>query len=324
MRWACEKFYLYLYGVKFELRTDHKPLVIVLGKTSNPLSARIERWLLYLQQFQYEITYTRETDNVADVLSRLPVVSAEGDCKDTEEFAYSVASEAMPVALVPQEVEALSAKDPTLELVRQAVISGDWSKIQGTTYKMVKDELWVIGKACDAWRTDSYVRKSVERTVLLAHEGHQGVTPTKSRLREKVCWPGMGKQVEDSVRSCYPCQLVGPRGKPEPLRPSELPEAPWQEIGIDLLEINSTSHLLVVVDYFSRWIEAIFLHKTDAPHVIKTLEAIFRTHGLPNIVRSDNGPPFSSREFKGFLEYLGIVHKKGVPYWPQEMEMLLL
>ena len=27
--------------------------------------------------------------------------------------------------------------------------------------------------------------------------------------------------------------------------------------------------------------------------------------------------PFSSREFKGFLEYLGIVHKKGVPYWPQ-------
>lgn len=139
VRWACEKFYLYLYGAKFELRTDHKPLVIVLGKTSNPPSARIERWLLYLQQFQYEITYIRGTDNVADVLSRLPVVSAEGDCKDTEEFAYSVASEAMPVALVPLEVEALSAKDPTLELVRQAVISGDWSKLQGTTYKMVKD-----------------------------------------------------------------------------------------------------------------------------------------------------------------------------------------
>ena len=139
VRWVCEKFYLYLYGVKFELRTDHKPLVIVLGKTFNPPSARIERWLLYLQQFQYEITYIRGTDNVADVLSRLPVVSAEGDCKDTEEFAYSVTSEAMPVALVPSEVEALSAKDPTLELVRQAVISGDWSKLQGTTYKMVKD-----------------------------------------------------------------------------------------------------------------------------------------------------------------------------------------
>ena len=59
------------------------------------------------------------------------------------------------------------------------------------------------------------------------------------------------------------------------------------------------------------------MQKTDAAHVIKSLEAIFRTHGLPNVVRSDNGPPFSLREFKGFLEYSGIVHKKGVPYWLQ-------
>ena len=72
-----------------------------------------------------------------------------------------------------------------------------------------------------------------------------------------------------------------------------------------------------MVDYFSRRVEAIFLHKTDAFHVIKSLEAIFRTHGLPNIVRSDNGSTFSSQEFKGFLEYLGTVHKKGVAYWPQ-------
>ena len=48
-----------------------------------------------------------------------------------------------------------------------------------------------------------------------------------------------------------------------------------------------------------------------------SLEAIFRTHGLPETVRSDNGPPFASKEFEAFLEYLGIEHKKGVPYWPQ-------
>ena len=47
------------------------------------------------------------------------------------------------------------------------------------------------------------------------------------------------------------------------------------------------------------------------------MEAIFRTHGLPETLRSDNGPPFASKEFEGFLEYLGISHKKGVPYWPQ-------
>ena len=51
VRWACEKFYLYLYGIKFEVCTDHKPLVTVLSAKSKPPSARIGRWLLYLQQF---------------------------------------------------------------------------------------------------------------------------------------------------------------------------------------------------------------------------------------------------------------------------------
>ena len=127
----------------------------------------------------------------------------------------------------------------------------------------------------------------------------------------------MDKQVEDVIRSCHPCQLVGPRAKPEPVRSSSLPDGPWQEISVDLREISNSEHLLVVVDYYSRWLEAILLKKTDAQHVIKSMEAIFRTHGLPETLRSDNGPPFASKEFEGFLEYLGISHKKGVLYWPQ-------
>ena len=43
------------------------------------------------------------------------------------------------------------------------------------------------------------------------------------------------------------------------------------------------------------------------------MEGIFQTHGIPESVRSDNGPPFSSAEFEGFLDYLGIVHLKGIP-----------
>jgi len=40
-------------------------------------------------------------------------------------------------------------------------------------------------------------------------------------------------------------------------------------------------------------------------------------HGLPEAVCSNDGPPFVSKEFEGFLEYLGTEHRKGVPYWPQ-------
>ena len=153
-----------------------------------------------------------------------------------------------------------------------------------------------------------------KQTITMAHEGHQRMVRTKARLREKVWWPQMDRQVEDAIRSCHPCQLVGPRAKPEPARSSSLPDGPWQEISVDFLEISNGEHLLVVVDYYSRWLEAILLKKTDAQHVIKSMEAIFRTHGLPESLRSDNGLPFVSKEFETFLEYLGISHKKGVPY----------
>jgi transposase InsO family protein len=133
-----------------------------------------------------------------------------------------------------------------------------------------------------------------------------------------VWWPGIDKQVEDFVRSCHPCQIVGSKSKAEPIRSIKLPESPWKDISVDLLEITtSQNHLLVVVDYYSHWIEAILIRKTDAPQVIKSLEAIFKTHGLPETIRSDNGPPFASGEFESFLKNPGIIHKKPVPYWPQ-------
>ena len=315
VRWACEKFYmyLYLYGTKFEIRTDHKPLVVVLGAKSKPPSARIERWLLYLQQFQYELTHIRGKDNPADVLSRLPIGQTQDeDTRETEDFAYSVASEAMPAALMPKQVEIASADDPTLHLVRQAVMIGDWSQLSGTTYKAVQDELWLIGQVVMRGNRIVMPESLWKQSILLAHEGHQGMVRTKARLREKVWWPRMDKQVEETIRACHPCQLVGPRAKPEPVRSTTLPEGPWQELSIDLLDMSNGEHLLVVVDYHSRWIEAILLKKTDAQHVIKSMEAIFRTHGLPETVRSDNRPPFASKEFEAFLEYLGIEHKKGV------------
>ena len=117
--WACQKFYLYLYEMEFELHTEHKPLVTVLGVKSTPPSARIERWLLYLQQFRYVVTHISGKENSADALSRLPVGPAQDhDARESTEYACSIASEAVPATLTPQQVEQASAKDPTLQLVR--------------------------------------------------------------------------------------------------------------------------------------------------------------------------------------------------------------
>ena len=70
--WGIEHFHLYLYGAPFTLHTDHKALEIIFG---NPLSkppARIERWLLTLQQYDFNVVYTTGSENPADFLSRHP------------------------------------------------------------------------------------------------------------------------------------------------------------------------------------------------------------------------------------------------------------
>jgi len=71
-----------------------------------------------------------------DALSRFPVGPAQDhDACESTEYACSIASEAVPAALTPQQVEQASAKDPTLQLVCQAVASGNWSRLSGTMYK---------------------------------------------------------------------------------------------------------------------------------------------------------------------------------------------
>ena len=310
--WACKKFHLYLSGSHFEIRTDNKALLRTLLPNSTPPSARLERWILYLQQYNYTLSHISGSANQADALSRLPV-KTEDDDASTEEYVYSVALDAVPNAISPRSFEDASKADITLEAVRNAIISNDWTSLNGTQFKAVKDELCIAG--FNILRGNRLVVPStLQKTILdLAHEGHQGIVRTKARLRSKCWWPEMDKSVEKMIKSCYPCQLMSPCHTPEPLCPTTLPDKPWSYLTIDLLEIPEGNHLLVLVDYYSKWPEVVQLTRTRACDVIKALKRIFRTHGLPERIRSDNGPPFASAEFEEFLKNHNIIHLKGIP-----------
>ena len=181
VKWTCEKFFLYIHGNDFEICTDHKPLITVLGPHSKPPSARIERWMLHMQQFKYSIRHIPGRENAADALSRLPVDSSpDAAIKQTEEYARTIVADAIPAALAPRQVERESERDPTLHLVRHAITSGDWSKLQGTTYKAVRDELWTMGQLVMSGNKVVMPEKLWNQTIQLAHEGHQGMVRTKS------------------------------------------------------------------------------------------------------------------------------------------------
>ena len=74
--WACGRFHLYLYGLpQFDLMTDHEALKVIYSRKSKP-SARIERWVLRLQPYNYQVCYVPSRKNIADALSRLTKILA--------------------------------------------------------------------------------------------------------------------------------------------------------------------------------------------------------------------------------------------------------
>ena len=92
-----------------------------------------------------------------------------------------------------------------------------------------------------------------ERTVDIAHEGHQGVVKTKQLLREKVWFPGIDSIVERKIKQCMPCQATCISDLREPIVMSELPTGPWIDVSVDFADLPSGEHLLVVTDDYSRF-----------------------------------------------------------------------
>jgi len=74
-----------------------------------------------------------------------------------------------------------------------------------------------------------------DKVVRLAHEGHQGLVKTKYRLRSKVWWPGMDKDVENLCKVCHDCQVTSSCDPPDPMSRVLPPSGPWQDCGADLL-----------------------------------------------------------------------------------------
>ncbi|XP_035829235.1 uncharacterized protein K02A2.6 [Aplysia californica] len=85
---------------------------------------------------------------------------------------------------------------------------------------------------------------------------------------------------------------------------------------MDLFEWKGHDYLLIV-DYFSRWIEIVLLRKTTSSTVVEHSKSIFAKYGIPEIVISDNGPQFASCEFANFAETYGFEHKTSSPKHPQ-------
>ena len=123
---GIRKFHQYLYGRKFVLVTDHKPLVTLLGpKTGIPTlaAARRQRWALLLSGYQYDIEY-RSTDKHAnaDCLSRLPLNDHVRNENDEIHEINRVQLESLPVSV--EHVRRATRVEPILSRELEYTLTG--------------------------------------------------------------------------------------------------------------------------------------------------------------------------------------------------------
>ncbi|CAG2198053.1 unnamed protein product [Mytilus edulis] len=269
--------------------------------------------------YNYQIKYLPGKQNIADALSRLVAIN-KTEFKErnvAEEFVRFCAQEGTPKALTTKEIEKEAKVDTELSEVRNSLQQAKWNQSVMSAYYPVKNELSVIGYLVMRGRRIIIPKTLQAKCLQLAHEGHLEIVGTIQMLRSKVWWPNMDKDVEKYVKSCHGCQITSQFSHPEPLEPIKLPTGPWQYLAIDLLGPLPSGHFVfVVIDYYSRYYEIDITKDTSSEKMIDSLENMLLRHGLPLSIRSDNGPEFTSKLFKRYLEDIDVKHVRNTPLYP--------
>ena len=130
-------------------------------------------------------------------------------------------------------------------------------------------------------------KKGQELVLELLHEAHPGISSMKSLARSFIWWTGLDQQLETRVKSCEPCQLSRHS-------PSKVPLHPWEWHGPFMGKM-----FLIVVDAHLKWMEVSIVQSATSNSTLEKLRALFATHGLPEVIVSDNGTAFTSTEFQG-------------------------
>ena len=259
----------------------------------------------------------------ADTLSRAPLqtrdLNAEKFQDEVEDFVGAITAALPATDQRLEEYRKRQREDPVCSKVMDYCLSG-WPNKTNLETSLVP--FWherkniTINNGILLHGSRIVVPSSLRsETLQRIHQGHQGIVRCRSRMKMSVWWPGASKEISNKVGNCSACAKTATL-KREPLISSPVPEYPWQVVGSDLFELNGSTYLLVA-DYLSRYPELVKLTSTTSNSIISSLRAIFSRHGIPETMRSDNGPQYAAEEMKGFAREYGFSLITSSPRFPQ-------
>jgi transposase InsO family protein len=332
----------YLLGRAFVLRTDHAALQW-LQRTPEPIGQQ-GRWLERLAEFEFQVIHRAgKKHGNADALSRKPCRQC-GMETSAEVAAVTEVHGQTPASAddgPPDDLEKAQREDPDLSKVRSWLDDGAeapdlvnilYEDETVKTYWHQKDQLYVRDGVMHRRTPDNMEqvlvpRASREEFLRLAHTGmtggHLGVRRTRWQVRRRAYWVGWSRDVKRFCRCCPQCNRYH-RGQPPrqgPLQPLPCGE-PWERLGIDITGPHPRSrrghiYILTVMDYFTKYVEAIPMANQEATSVAKALvENVIVRYGAPLQILTDQGTNFDGNLFRELCGLLGIDKVRTSSYRP--------
>ena len=182
------------------------------------------------------------------------------------------------------------------------------------------------------WKDLTYIPNDAKlrKDIIIANHnhpiaGHPSIKRTRDLITSEYYWPMLKKDIEAYVKKCNTCQKVKAKNSSTttPLHPNEIPSSPWEIISINLIsplpQSKGKNTILVIVDQFSKMIHLFPVMDTITSKGVATIfrNSIFKLHGTPRKIISDQGPQFISLFMKDLYELLNIQAHLSTTYHPQ-------
>ena len=270
---SLEKFNQYTYGRHVKIQSNHKPLESILKKFLACVPKRLQGMMMRLQKYDYEVQYERGTNlYLADTLPRaylLMTIHPTG-----AEFENINAAAFLPVSTSRlREIQQATEDDENLQALKAIILRGwpdDCSQLpeQATAYFSMRDELSLHDSVI--FRGQRIVvpvslRKDMKRKL---HASRLGTESCLRRARETIFWPNVNAELKEMIAACKTCHTYYETSHhKESLMPHKIPNRPWEQVAVDLFELNKKEYM-ITVDYYGNFWEIDRL-TTVPPHQLK-------------------------------------------------------
>lgn len=314
---AVKKFRSCIEGFEFTILTDNTSLKWLMDQKD--LSGRLARWSLKLQAFKFHIEHRKGSQNcVPDALSRV-----HSHDELFEEICELGDTTSLPL--------------PDLEYIqRMKTVEEDASK--NSNLRVENNKLY-IAPNYNASKIHSEIGISEWKLFIPAHmthslimqahcppiSAHPGVAKTLEKLQRLFYWPKMAADVKNFVSTCDSCKASKPLNFSTQLKMGDFIEVQrsWQFLYLDFYgpyprSKNGNTHLLIVLDKYSRFPLLKPMREATAAHLVDFLEhQVFDVFSVPEIIFTDNGRQFESKLLESLLTKYGIKHVFTPKYSPQ-------